>query len=364
METVRPVTNGDNVNQVNRMYMDTFGRQGDTGGVNYWVNELESGKNPNDVNNAFKFSAKKDYANYLTDPNSKWAQNPETNDLLKSGLSGAIQQGQGNSNWDSNYMLSKALKNNVNDGLHRGDQEYQNDPYGISDYNKTFGISAPHYAAGNPNGDVEKQNTLGTFSGNRILPSMDAFKQGINPQDIFAKAGLQTADGHYGGINNSWVAGHNDTIEEKQKRMQALTNAGMSEVDAFREADNGFQMAETDADINSRLMAEYIQKHGMENSRDVFNNYQATEKFQLPQPQQQQQQLQPFQQTQQYQNYMSGGYGQSQQNMQQPQQNFQQPRTQLQSFQPQQQIQQGGLLGNSTQPQQNQYGLLSPYATR
>lgn len=251
-----------------------------------------------------------------------------------------------------------------------------NDPYEhkLQDsYALQFGLPTTNWGRGKGDPTVLNENNP-NYNPNLLRPSYDLWKKGIDVNEIYKNAGLRTAGGSYSGINNSWVADHNDTLEARDKRVQALIGAGMPEHEAMSASSLGFIQLETDADNAGRLMSEYIRKNGMANSIDVWNHYQATEEFDPTIGQQKAPALQPFQQTQQYQNYMNGGYGQPQQNMQQQsqsqnfmaaQQPMQQPRAQLQSFQPQQyNNQSGGLLSTNSQPQQNQYGLLSPYAFR
>lgn len=139
------------------------------------------------------------------------------------------------------------------------------DLYGTDAYNRAFGLVPLKYAKGNANGQVAKPNTIGSLAGRtELAPTLAAFNAGINPNEVYAKAGLQTAKGSYTGINGSWVpaTGASDTDEARNARIAALIAAGMKDSAARAEADNGFHMAETDADRESRLAAEYQRATG------------------------------------------------------------------------------------------------------
>lgn len=235
------------------------------------------------------------------------------------------------------------------------------DVYGTDAYNKAFGLSPLTYGINNANGDVAKHNTIGLLTGNQVLPGLDMFNRGIDPQQIIKNAGLATAQGQY--VNGSWQSNMADTYAARDQRIAALKAAGLSDSDARVEADRGYTISE-----------------------------------QEPEPQQaapMQQSLQPFQMTSQYQNYLQGNtraptansyaqmgllsnnfqsiapmlqqamqQQQTQQPMQQAMQQAMQPyQSQFSTYNPQQQAQQqqprglldyasGGSFGN-------RYGLLS-----
>ena len=91
-------------------------------------------------------------------------------------------------------------------------------------YALQFGLPTTNWGRGKNDPFVLNENNP-NYNANRLRPTYDAYKQGINSQELFAKAGLRTAGGSYSGINNSWVADHNDTLEDRNKRIQVLTNA-------------------------------------------------------------------------------------------------------------------------------------------
>jgi hypothetical protein len=254
-----------------------------------------------------------------------------------------------------------------------------NDIYGTSKYNQYFGLKD----AG--------QNTLGSFTGNRLMPTLGAFNAGVTDyNEIYRKAGIPEAKGSYSGINNSWVPDvQGDTMDAFNARVSALRAAGLDDTESRMGASAGFNMRETPQDAAARDANEFRQKTGLVHpfhnqtpnqnpdgttptsfAPDYLDNWRRQNGLLNIQPQQQYQQptLQPFQQTQQYQNYMGANFlPQNQQSQAVAMQPFQQQRQSLQSFQSQDNTPRyGGLLGYSppANTQQNQYGLLNPYASR
>ena len=94
------------------------------------------------------------------------------------------------------------------------------DVYGTDAYNKAFGLTPLTYGANNANGDVAKHNTIGLLTGNQVLPGLDMFNRGIDPQQIIKNAGLATAQGQY--VNGSWKSSMADSYAARDKRIAAL----------------------------------------------------------------------------------------------------------------------------------------------
>lgn len=232
-------------------YTSTLGRVGDAAGINYWQGQLANAANPDDVYKSFLAGAK---------------QNNEAIRLPASQNSaswykelGHTGDAAGMAYWDD-QILSKgydaahqaftgSAKQNIASGAAVGlsatalPSTYAklndpNDIYGTAHYNEAMGLTPLTDANG-----IAKSNTLGTFSGNSIMPTMDAFTAGVDPLAVYKAAGLAGPTGSYSGPNNSWVptgAARNDTIEARNARIKALKAAGLSESAAQLEADNGF----------------------------------------------------------------------------------------------------------------------------
>mgnify|MGYP001611540855 CR=1 FL=1 len=86
-------TTPDHIKPSQDLYKNTFGREGDAEGVQYWAGQLASGVPANQVSDNLKTSAKTVYQDYLTNPNSANASNPEINNLLSADLKSGVAQG-------------------------------------------------------------------------------------------------------------------------------------------------------------------------------------------------------------------------------------------------------------------------------
>ncbi|MBC3919152.1 hypothetical protein H8L32_16795 [Undibacterium sp. CY18W] len=249
-QTTTSAANKNNVN-VADWYTSTLGRVGDAAGINYWQAQLANAANPDDVYKSFLAGAKQNNeAIHLPAAQNSASWYREL---------GHTGDAAGMAYWDD-QILSKgydaahqaftgSAKQNIASGAAVGlsatalPSSYAklndpNDIYGTAHYNEAMGLTP----LTDENG-IAKSNTLGTFSGNSIMPTMDSFTAGVDPLAVYKAAGLAGPTGSYSGPNNSWVptgAARNDTIEARNARIKALKAAGLSETAAQLEADNGF----------------------------------------------------------------------------------------------------------------------------
>lgn len=116
------------------------------------------------------------------------------------------------------------------------------DPFGVVAYNKKYGLTAPR--ADNPANQAQlDKTTIGAYSGTTIMPTLAAFNAGVDPNEVYAKAGLAAPQGSY--VNGIWIPvsnspSSNDTMAAKNARTNALIAAGMKASDAAVQADQGF----------------------------------------------------------------------------------------------------------------------------
>lgn len=236
-----------------------------------------------------------------------------------------------------------------------------NDPYKWSDsqkynidtllYNKQFGLENQKHplndsAQSAQFGGMDRAG-IGSYAGkNQYVPTFQAWKKGIDPSKLYEEAGLASPKGSYSGINGSWVDDNLglDTVEKRNQRIEVLKKAGLTDSEAWGEANRGFhQRSEPEEE-------------------QVYQPQQF-------QQQQYQPQLQDFQRSAQYQNYLNPFLFQNQNTFSQPQRT---PSSYLNSY-ANQHRQSGftnGLLGQSSDsnqgllannmPQQL-YGLLKQY---
>lgn len=97
--------------QAQQIYKDTFGREGDADGVNYWAGKLAGGASAADVTGQVKEAAKGTYQNYLTNPNtySPEVQSVLAKDLQSGATPGSVQGGS----------TQEMVRNGVNPAIYR-----------------------------------------------------------------------------------------------------------------------------------------------------------------------------------------------------------------------------------------------------
>jgi len=116
------------------------------------------------------------------------------------------------------------------------------DPFGVVAYNQKFGLTAPRASDPANQAQLDK-TTIGTYSGTTVMPTLATFNAGIDPNEVYANAGLPLPEGSY--VNGIWIPtpntpSANDTTAAREARINALTNAGLSASDAAAQADQGF----------------------------------------------------------------------------------------------------------------------------
>lgn len=72
--------------QANQLYQSNLGRQGDAAGVKYWADQLASGQSADTVGANFKDASKQVYNDYLTNPASAHAADPNISAILAKDL--------------------------------------------------------------------------------------------------------------------------------------------------------------------------------------------------------------------------------------------------------------------------------------
>ncbi|MFZ6757966.1 DUF4214 domain-containing protein [Undibacterium sp. Ji50W] len=234
--------------QAQGLYQTHLGRAGENAGVNYWAQQLASGQSFDSVNKNFQTAAKQNYGDYLTNANSQWATDPAYAAQMKKDLGGA-QAGSVASTATDQYANQQNLNKTAYNDLYSGDI------YGTADYNQAQGLTPLQYA----DGSGVKNNTIGyaPAGSTTLLKTQSAYQLGIDPNDVYRKAGLATPTGSYTGPNHSWVpsgAAAQDTPEAMQARFKALQAAGMEIGDAWVEANNGFSSPQVNAPINQGIV--------------------------------------------------------------------------------------------------------------
>jgi hypothetical protein len=104
--------------QAQEIYKNTFGREGDAEGVNYWAGKLASGASVADVTGQVKDAAKGTYQNYLTNPNAYGA---DIGNVLSKDLQAGATPGQ-----VAGSTTKQMVKNGINPGIY--EQLYGKDP--------------------------------------------------------------------------------------------------------------------------------------------------------------------------------------------------------------------------------------------
>lgn len=225
--------------QAQNLYQTNFGRAGDDEGINYWANQLAGGANINDVTNSFKNAAKNVYEQYATDPNYV-KNNPVAAGYVAQDMNKGIISGANNPQWNDQYLQSQTLRPDIYGKLYAGDvsgADASTSARGLGVSNRgQYGERMPGLTIGNPTGQ-----------GVTPVATDAAFRYGVNVKDAYAKAGIAMPTGSYSGPNGSWVpdAGASDTLEARNLRIKALTDAGMPADWVNQEADNGFWMPAT-----------------------------------------------------------------------------------------------------------------------
>lgn len=231
------------------LYMDNLGRAGESAGVDYWAGEFAKGGSFEDVNKAFKTAASQNYEDYLTNPNSKWKDYGQIDQSLKLDANNQIAAGTGKAQWDDQYLQKNALKPDVYNKL------YSRDLIGTRPYNDKMGKNVLNSSGGRNTGyevgnqyrawdaqgatDGSSADFGNMYNEKNYFPLQGTFNKGVNPSEVYKAAGLNTAESHFlGGENNSkW-----DTLNERNKRIDALVSAGLTQEEARKEAMNGFSL--------------------------------------------------------------------------------------------------------------------------
>jgi hypothetical protein len=234
--------------QAQGLYQTHLGRAGENAGVDYWAQQLASGQSFDTVNKNFQTAAKQNYGDYLTNADSQWAKDPAYNTLMQKDLGGA-KAGSVVSTATDQYANQQNLNKTAYNDLYSGDI------YGTADYNTANNLTPLNYA----DGSGVKANTIGyaPAGSTTLLKSQAAYQLGIDPNEIYKKAGLATPTGSYTGANHSWVpsgAAAQDTPEAAQARFKALQDAGMEIGDAWIEAHNGFSSPQVNTPIDQGIV--------------------------------------------------------------------------------------------------------------
>ncbi|MFZ6769936.1 DUF4214 domain-containing protein [Undibacterium sp. Di26W] len=234
--------------QAQGLYQTHLGRAGENAGVDYWAQQLASGQSFDTVNKNFQTAAKQNYGDYLTNANSQWATDPAYAAQMKKDLGGA-QAGSVASTATDQYANQQNLNKTAYNDLYSGDI------YGTADYNQAQGLTPLQYA----DGSGVKNNTIGyaPAGSTTLLKTQSAYQLGIDPNEVYRKAGLATPTGSYTGPNHSWVptgVAAQDTPEAMQARFKALQAAGMEIGDAWVEANNGFSSPQVNTPINQGIV--------------------------------------------------------------------------------------------------------------
>ena len=110
--------------QAQQIYKDTFGREGDADGVNYWAGKLAGGASVADVTGQVKEAAKGVYQNYLTNPS---AYSPEIQGVLAKDLQAGATPGsvQGGSTQE---LVRNGVNPTIYQNLYGADQQTQPKP--------------------------------------------------------------------------------------------------------------------------------------------------------------------------------------------------------------------------------------------